>query len=331
MLILQSGLQKSGNYWLYQVIQHSLAQAGQPLKSFARQHPIYQQAKDWPYFADQAGVDYLEITAKGHYFRKGAYVEPIPDLAAFLAQCTHVWTHSFWGAGVDATFGQFDKIVYIIRDPRDVVTSASRFVFTPFMQQEHPTQERNPEEFLQHRLYELLLGWVQHVGSYLLHYPQYPIHFVFYERLLANFDASYSALLDFLQLDLSPEARSAVRQAAQFEEMKKKSPHHVRKGQARQWLETLTPAQSAAATQIAGPLLRILNYPVDAQAAQQDSLPGLPDRLEPEAVREALRLSRGGRREQLRYAVAYWRSRRPLGEKLSRGLEYVAGRGRWKV
>ena len=129
MLILQSGVQKSGNYWLYQIIQHSLEQAGLPQKSFARQHPIYQKAKEWPYFADQAGVDYLEITAGVHYFRKGTYVEPILDLDAFLAQCSHVWTHSFWSVGTDTTFGKFDKIVYIIRDPRDVVTSAARFFF----------------------------------------------------------------------------------------------------------------------------------------------------------------------------------------------------------
>jgi aryl sulfotransferase len=331
MIILQSGIYKSGNYWLYQVIHHSLEQAGMPQRSYARQHPIYQQAKDWPYFSDQAGVDYIEITNRGHYFRKGAYVEPIPDLDAFLAQCTHVWTHSFWSGGTNSAFGKFNKIVYIIRDPRDVVTSAARFVFTPFMQQEHPLQERNPQEYLQHRLYELLLGWVQHVGSYLLKHREYPIHFVFYERLLANFDESYGELLDFLEINLPPASRAAVKQATQFNEMKKKSPHHVHKGQARQWLETLTPTQSSVATQIAGPLLGLLNYPIDPRAAEEASLPWLPGDLEVESIQDALQDSRGTWRDQLRYAVAYLRSRRPLAEKLNRGLEYIGGSGRWKI
>jgi hypothetical protein len=70
LLLLQSGLPKSGNYWLYKILQEILTKDG----------------------------------------------------------VTH------------------HKIVYIIRDPRDVALSTAKFVFTPFMQEQHPAGERSGDE-----------------------------------------------------------------------------------------------------------------------------------------------------------------------------------------
>ncbi|NJM16702.1 MAG: sulfotransferase domain-containing protein, partial [Bacteroidales bacterium] len=37
-----------------------------------------------------------------------------------------------------SVFPKFDKIVYIVRDPRDVALSMARFQFTPYMQTYYP-------------------------------------------------------------------------------------------------------------------------------------------------------------------------------------------------
>src|SRR3972149_719710 len=181
MLLLQSGLPKSGNLSLHKILQESLRLGGIELRSFIQTHPIYQEAKTWPGFEEQAGIDFIEVDTHGCYSRKGAFRQPIIDLDGYLKQCTHVWTHALWVPRCDEVFRKFEKIVYIIRDPRDVLVSASRYFFTPFMQAQHPQHEPDADTYRKHRLYEQVITWVQHTGGYLIHADEYRIHFVYYE------------------------------------------------------------------------------------------------------------------------------------------------------
>ena len=329
LLLLQSGLPKSGNYWLYQILQQMLGRAGVPQQSYARRHPIYETAKSWPHFADQAGIDYLEINSGGYFFRKGAFVEPILDLDVYLAQCSHVWTHAYWDEQAGAAFRKFDRIVYILRDPRDAAISAAKYVFTPFMQEQHPGGERTSEEYLDHRFAELIFAWVQHVGGYLLRQEEYGIYVIFYERLLADLEGELQALLAYLGVSLPPEEITAIQDAVTFTTMKQKSPHHVRKGQAGGWVDALSPAQKAQAQKIAGSLMALLGYPL--AEGQVGKLPELSAPLDAQQIIEAMRLSRGGWQDKLAYGAAFLRSRRPLGEKLQKGMQFLLGRGRWQA
>ncbi len=328
MVILQSGLPKSGNYWLYKILQETMQRAGLPQRSFVQTRPIYEEAKTWPYFADQAGIDYLEVTEAGYFYRKGAFQERISDLDGYIASCSHVWTHAPWSDRAAQAFRKFDRIVYIIRDPRDVAISASKYFFTPFMQAQHPNAEPDEETFLQHRLYELVLTWIQHVGGYLLHLQEYPVHVIFYERLLQSFDLEFQALTDYLEISLPAQQAQALKQAVEFSSMKKKSPQHVRKGQAGQWVEVLTAAQKRQVAKMASPLLALLNYPID-KSGIGEGLPKLPARLEPEQVRSAIQAGRGDLGDKLRYALAFSTSRRPLAEKISKGMAFLLGKDRW--
>jgi aryl sulfotransferase len=327
MLLLQSGLPKSGNLWLHKIIQESLRLGGTELKSFIQSQPIYQEAKSWPGFAEQAGIDFIEVDAQGSYVRKGAYRQPILDLDNYLSQCTHVWTHNLWVPGCDHVFRKFDKIVYIVRDPRDVVVSASKYYFTPFMLAQHPQQEPDAETFLKHRLYEQIITWVQHLGGYLLHADEFRIHFAFYERLLHDFDYEYTRILAYLGVKLSADAFSQVRESARFENMKKHNPHHLRKGESGGWVNVLTPAQARQVVQIAGPMMEMLGYPLTEPAG--NALPSMPTHVDHDQVRQAISTARGGLADKLRYAWAFATSRRPVGEKLAKGLEYLQRKGRW--
>jgi aryl sulfotransferase len=328
MVILQSGLPKSGNYWLYQILQEAMQRAGRPQRSFVRSRPIYEEAKKWPYFADQAGIDYLEVTEAGYFYRKGAFQEKIPDLDGYIASCSHVWTHASWSEHAAVAFRKFDRIVYIIRDPRDAAISASKYFFTPFMREQHPNAEPDEEAFLRHRLYELVLTWIQHVGGCLLHLQEYSIHVVFYERLLQSFDSEFQSLMEYLEINLPPKQVEALKQAVQFSAMKKRSPQHVRKGQAGQWSQVLTAAQKRQVAKMASPLLALLNYPIDESEIGK-RLPEIPADLEPGQVRLALQAGRGDLGDKLRYALAFSASRRPLGEKISKGMAFLFGKGRW--
>ncbi|GGA39217.1 hypothetical protein CYANOKiyG1_57390 [Okeania sp. KiyG1] len=58
--------------------------------------------------------------------------------------------------------------------------------------------------------------------------------------------------------------------------MKQDSPNHIRKGQLAQWVNILTDSQKEEVLQMATPLLKLLNYPLNSQI---DTLPELPEKL----------------------------------------------------
>ncbi|NJO71821.1 MAG: hypothetical protein HC825_09430 [Oscillatoriales cyanobacterium RM1_1_9] len=62
MAILQAGVPKSGNYWLYKIIASVLHQAGREPKSFIQHHQIQATAQTWRLsFDGQATMDFLTI------------------------------------------------------------------------------------------------------------------------------------------------------------------------------------------------------------------------------------------------------------------------------
>jgi aryl sulfotransferase len=327
MLVLQSGLPKSGNLWLHKILQESIRLGGLEIKSFIQAQPIFQEAKNWPGFSEQAGIDFIDVDTKGVYIRKGAFRQPISDLDGYLSQCTHVWTHALWVPRCDVIFSKFEKIIYIVRDPRDVVVSASNYFFTPFMLEQHPQQEPDADAFLKHRLYEQILTWVQHVGGYLLHADNYHIHFIFFERLLKDFDGEYQRLLEYLDIPLSTAVKSEIKESTRFENMKKQNPHHLRKGESGGWTNVLTNSQVQQVAKIAGLMMEILGYPLFEPV--DGELPTISSSLNKNQVREALTAARGGLLEYLRYGWAFATSRRSLREKIIKGFEYLQKKERW--
>lgn len=328
-VILQAGVPRSGNYWLYTILQQAMHHAGWPQHSFIRGQSIYDEAKQWHYFDDQAAIDYIEVVSEGSFYRKGYFREQIPDVDAYIAQCSHVWTHSHWCERYADTLRKFDKIVYIVRDPRDIALSTSRFVFTPFMMHNHPHREPNPETYLQHRLYEMVLSWVYHVGHHVQHKDDFNIHIVFYERLLHTFDTEMAGLLDYLNIRLSNATRESIKQAVHFTTMQQKSPHHLQKGKSGQWTDALSDIQKRQILKIAGPLLEILNYPLYSPQVGMN-IPHLPEHIDTGRIQDAMTQSRGKLLDKMRYAYAYARSKRPLAEKIKRGSAFLLGSGRWR-
>lgn len=330
MVIIQSGLPKSGNYWLYKILQEVMQSAGIPQRSYVKSQPIYEDAKTWPYFEDQAGIDYLEVDSDGHYFRKGDFRQRIEDIDHYISRCSHVWTHTLWTDESADVFRKFDKIIYIIRDPRDVVISASRYSFTPFVLEQHPHKEPDQNAFVKHRLYELVLSWVQHVGGYLMHKDEYQFHVVCYERLLHSFDEELSHIVEYLGVDLPSSEFDVISDAVDFSTMKKKSPYHVRKGKSGQWVDVLNSAQIIQVNKMAGPLLSLLNYPLE-ESQVGESLPQLPGELDRCEIKVAMDSSRGDFFDKMKYAYAFLTSRRPLMEKFGKGLGFLFARGKWGI
>jgi aryl sulfotransferase len=261
------------------MLQSALQDADRSTHTFIETQPVYPIAKTWELsFTEQADIDVLDIEDDGLFYRiSSIFRMPLLDLDAYLQQSTHIWTHSFYCRRSETVFPKFDKIVYIIRDPRDVALSMNRFQFTPYMQTYYPGPFASPEDHLQKTFRRYMQRWSRHVADHLRHTQRLGIYIVFYERLLRDFDTELAALLRYLEIEPTPERIAAIGRAVNFETMHAENPGHVRQGKSYGWARHLTAEYQAQAVTHAGGLLKLLHYPLDA--AQTDMLPVLPQPL----------------------------------------------------
>jgi aryl sulfotransferase len=185
---------------------------------------------------------------------------------------------------------KFDKIVYIIRDPRDAALSHARFVLTPYMKKYFPNDFESKEEYLEKQLEGKLTSWVQHVAPYIAYSDDFDIHVVFYERLLNNFADELDHLVDYLEITLTEQERRSVEEAVTFQSMKEENPEHVQKGKAGKWRDQMTAEQKRRSKMIAGPLLEKLGYPL--QDTVDNIRPSCPETFTPDEAERMIERAR---------------------------------------
>lgn len=263
MNILQISAPKSGSYWLHTILLQTLQKKGIPLKSFIREQDIYQQIKGLNLsFRGQSGVDMIDIEEDACYYRvSSVFREELKDPAAYAASTTLAWTHSTLCTTSFEVLPLFDKKICIIRDPRDRALSSAKFAFTPYMQKHYPTTYATPETYFEQEYERLLDQWVWFTGNYLLQKDELDIHFIFYERLLLDFENEFESLLKYLQLNLSEKDKNDIAKAVSFTSMKKNSPAHLHKGRYGKWEKQLNEPEKKLAIEKAGALLGWLHYP----------------------------------------------------------------------
>ena len=282
MHILKAGVIKSGNFWLHTILHNIIDYSNFEYKSFIKNQPIYELAKTWDInqLKGQISINCLDITKNAAFYRiSNIFRYPVDDMDDYINSSTLVWSHSQMSSNALTIMQKFDKVIYIIRDPRDVSISWSNFVFTYYMQRYYPfliVDETNAETYLNNNLTTIVFDWMNHVGGYLKHQKDLNIHFVFYERLLDNFDRELEEILEYLEIELDAKARGEIQEKVSFNQMKKESPDHIIKGKLGQWVDILTDSQKEEVLGMANILLKLLNYPLNNQT---DSLPELPDKL----------------------------------------------------
>ncbi|HUF89254.1 MAG TPA: cytochrome P450 [Gemmatimonadota bacterium] len=336
--ILHAAIHKSGNLWLSRILREVTRRAGWEHRSWVQRQPIHPVARTWRLsYSGQADMDFLRIRPDGCYWRiSDVHQERIDDLEEYVRRCTLVWSHEPIIPRSVEVLPLFDRIVYLIRDPRDIAVSLSRFVFTPHVLRNWPPHyEEDPGTFLKHALDGELRDWVAHVGSWLRIRPRIPFHVVFYERLLHDFDAELRGLVDYLEIELPDAELDAIRDAVSFGSMHGADPDHVRKGRSGQWVEALSPGQRAHSVRVAGEMLELLGYPTGAEGTvdgRSEPLPSLPARLDPERLAQAIARAQRGPWDEAKRVVGFAFGDRSLKVKAnrvrvwSRGL--LSGRSR---
>jgi len=262
MKILQGGVPKCGNFWLYEIIQKILYKSGANTSSYIEKHPIYSLAKTWDLnFPGQARIDVLEITDLQCSYRiSSIFKMPVLNLKEYVEQTNHVWTHSPICKRSRDVFNVFEKKIYIIRDPRDRALSAAKYYCSDYMLKYFPQEESEPEVFLKKNFDQLMHEWVWHVWDHLRLSHSLDIHIVFYENLLSNFQQELKRLTDYLEVDLEDDQKEEIEKEVSFSNMKKQNPKHLKTGTSGHWKSFLSDEQIENAEIIAGPLMQFLGY-----------------------------------------------------------------------
>lgn len=240
MNVLQIGAPHSGNAWLWEILQRIRLRAELPNRSLARSRAVEELMHRWDVAAGRLEIDILEVDELGLFWRLGPGVRmPIADLEAYLAQCDHVVTPSSFCERTPAVLETFDRLVYLVRDPRD------RALVELGGAVEVSDLDGHFEASLD--------AWRWHLQFYLDHAHAFGIHFVVYERLRYDLEGEIGRLSDHLGVDLDPiETREICGLSRMTAE------DHPEPGG---WHERLDARQKERASEVCGPLFDLFDYP----------------------------------------------------------------------
>jgi len=262
MRILQIGAPKSGNFWLYKIVEGILIRSDQYKPNFIEQQPIYQLAKTWELnYPEQAQIDMIDITDLQTSYRiSSIFRMPIDSMEDYVSKTGHVWTHSPICKASNEVFRYFDKKIYIIRDPRDRAISSANYHCSPYMLQYFPQPIKDPEDYLNIHFDRLIIDWVWHVFDHLKYSREMDFLLLYYESFLFDFQRELSRLLNYLEVELPVTDQQDLEREMSFSSMKKQNPNHLKRGVFGYWRTQLALEQRDKAKMIAGPLLDRLKY-----------------------------------------------------------------------
>lgn len=281
MRVLQAGIDKSGNYWLWRILRLLMDEGRVERRSWIKNDPIYQVSSTWNLsFPEATELDVITwdtvpaIAYEGdswdtqplrdrsyYYCVIPMYRRRIQDIDEYVGANTHLWTHAPWHDNLpDELLGGIDKIVYIVRDPRDVLVSGAHYIDSPYCRREFGIP-RVPLEHRFRRLLKTCPEWAVHVAGWVANASRIDLHIVSYEGLVTDLAFQLRRLADYLELDLSDDQIEKVRQQVVFKSMQSAAPGaHVRKGVIGNWKAELPEAVAQEAGRILSPLLGLLGY-----------------------------------------------------------------------
>ena len=280
--VLVLGYPKCGNVWLRGLMADLLKAGGAPFRQVMENHPISPALERMDLgIREQARQDQVRFTPLRAYQEiPGVFTWAIPDIVEYAASTSMAHSHSSWIPGIGSLVSAFSHRLLIIRDPRDVAVSWSRWMFTPFNLLHRPTLHETPDSLLRSDLRLRVTEWDAHQHGWLRERDRdLSLHTVFYERLVQDTQGELERISDYLGLRVSREFLEKISAKNALGEMKKRQPHHVHRGGWGAWLENLEERQVVEVPKICGTMMRSLGYPLDRSEAETWS----PDLLrEPE-------------------------------------------------
>lgn len=263
--ILQSGVPKSGNYWLYTILRGLIDKSSFEYSSYIEDNPIYEIARKWSLSQDnQAEVDALDILP-GRIVNRISRIYEMSltdsEVDDFLEKTTLSWTHSkFYKQCLDF-YKRYDKIVYIVRDPRSVALSSAKFQSKEYSVRHLGTKGQDPSIYLTKNFEMMLYVWASEIISFLEIQNDLDIKVVYYEDLKRHTFEEIKSIAEYLEISISDEEVENLSSQVSIDNMRKKNPEHVRKGDMYEWKKSLTLSQKIKTDLILGPILKSIGYP----------------------------------------------------------------------
>ena len=263
--VLVLGYPKCGNVWLRALLADLLRAGGVDFRQVMAQHPIAPALETMDLgIRDQARQDQVRFDPlRAYQDIPMVFSWAIPDIHAYAAATSMAHSHSPWQPAIDSFIRAFSHRVLIVRDPRDVAVSWSRWIFTPFNRLHRPTVHQSPDALLRSDLPIRAQEWNVHQRSWLEEAPADPtLHLVFYEQLVADTPGELGRMARHLGLDVPDEAMENVAASHALGEMRKKQPHHIFRGHWGGWREHLDDRQVLQVQQACGRMMKALGYPL---------------------------------------------------------------------
>lgn len=263
--VLVLGYPKCGNVWLRALLADLLRAGGVDFRQVMAQHPIAPALETMDLgIRDQARQDQVRFDPlRAYQDIPMVFSWAIPDIHAYAAATSMAHSHSPWQPAIDSFIRAFSHRVLIVRDPRDVTVSWSRWIFTPFNRLHRPTVHQSPDALLRSDLPIRAQEWNVHQRSCLEEAPADPtLHLVFYEQLVADTPGELGRMARHLGLDVPDEAMENVAASHALGEMRKKQPHHIFRGHWGGWREHLDDRQVLQVQQACGRMMKALGYPL---------------------------------------------------------------------
>lgn len=268
--LLALGYPKCGNVWLRGLLASLLEAAGVDFRQIMASHPIAPvlEAMDLG-IKDQARQDSVRFEPlRAYQDIPAVFSWAIPDFPAYVAATSMAHSHCMWKPETDHFLRAFTHRVVIVRDPRDVAVSWSRWIFSPFNRMHRPTIHATPDALLAEDLPRRLTEWNEHQKSWLLdRSADLSLHVIFYEQLVDQTPHELGRVARYLGLEIGEDALRQVAAQHALGEMKKKQPHHVFRGGWGAWLQNLDDRQVHTAQRIAGQMMKALGYPLNRAEA----------------------------------------------------------------
>jgi hypothetical protein len=269
MKVLQSGTAKSGNDFLWKIINNLLRESGQNTPSFVSgtaQAKELSGREDLTH-EDQLLTDVVDFDHGNLYWRiSSIYRERIDNFKVYLGSERHVWTHSYISKKCEKNVDEFDKIIYLITYQSDLGISQANFSFSKYIMTYRPHKEKDVDQFLKRRLYWQCINWQRSLNSWLPIIEKEKSLIVFYEDLVDDSEKGIRNIAKHLGLKLSDAQIDKVVEKTSFNTMKVNNPGHVRQGRKYKWQEILAPEVNKRIVDRIGGTLSALGYPLDSNS-----------------------------------------------------------------
>lgn len=269
-VILQSGVAKSGNYWLYKILDAIYTEANIECRSYIRNHSKYKTLKDLKLsFKEQASIDTIKFNSnKLKLYVSNIYEEQIKDPSDYFDKCSIVWTHTEFNRYFYEFEKDISKIIYLVRDPRDVFLSKVNFAFGDYSQK-FRKKRKDKNGFRKNRRYTSSIRWLYHNYLAIRYKSRYPdkIHFTHYENLLSSTKLEVKKILEFLQIELKEEQIESIITKTSAKFLSEENQGHISPNiNIYKWKNILTQSEITDISNICKPMLKLYNYPLTIQS-----------------------------------------------------------------